>query len=291
MNFWQALILGVVEGVTEYLPVSSTGHLLVTQEILGLRGQDREAADAFAICIQGGAILAVLGLYFSRVKQMLGGLFGGDAKGRQLFVGLVVAFGPAVVLGLIFDDWISEKLFGTWPVVFAWIAGGLGILVVAKWLRKKGGTHGGKGLEEMDWKMALGIGLLQCAAMWPGTSRSLMTIVGGVLVGLSLAAAVEFSFLLGVLTLGAATCYRAVGKAGPEGGPHDQWGGGLSLMLGSYGAFPLIVGSVAAFLSAALAVKWMVSYLNNHGMEIFGYYRVVLGLVIGSLLLAGVLQN
>ncbi len=285
MQWWQAVILGIVEGLTEYLPVSSTGHLILAERLLGIpisSVTEREAANAYAICIQAGAIIAVLGLYWKRVQQMVVGLAGklgvgpGSDKGFQLCRNVVVAFLPAAVIGVLFDDWIEEKLFGMRPIVVAWFVGGVAILVVAWWRTRKENETAGT-LDELTMRMALTIGFIQCLAMWPGTSRSLVTIVGGVLVGLSLTAAVEFSFLLGVLTLLAATVYKAK-DAGP-------------LMLESYGWWPMIVGSIAAWVSAVIAVKWMVAYLKSHGMSIFGYYRVVLAAIVAACLYAKVLVS
>jgi len=278
MDWWQAIVLGVVEGLTEYLPVSSTGHLILTQRVMGL--SESEASNAYAICIQAGAIIAVLGLYWDRVKQAITGWVGkagigpGNADGFQLGVNLIVAFVPAAVIGLLFDDIIEKKLFGLTTIVAAWLIGGLAILATVWWKRRKsGGEDTGAAVEQLTWKMALTIGFIQCIAMVPGTSRSLVTIVGGVMVGLSLASAVEFSFLLGVITLLAATCYKAL-KAGP-------------VMVDAYGWTPMIIGSIAAWLSAVLAVKWMVGYLKKHGMAIFGYYRVALAVVVGGAIAAG----
>lgn len=287
---WQAFVLGLIEGITEYLPVSSTGHLLVAQHLMGIGGgsaADKAAADTFAICIQGGAILAVLGLYGKRVAQMLAGILGRDPEGLRLAIGLVVGFLPAAVIGTALNDWIEARLFGTWPVVAAWIVGGVLILATAK--RARGGAPAGHGRElvEMTWKAALIIGLLQCVAMWPGTSRSLMTILGGLLVGLSVRAAVEYSFLLGVLTLGAATVKKALWKVEGIDAGYDVWFGGLKLMGDTYGTLALVVGVVSATVSAALAVKWLVAYLQRHGLAVFGWYRIAAGCTIGGLVLAG----
>jgi len=293
MEPWQAFLLGLIEGITEYLPVSSTGHLLVAQHLMGIgtaSPQDKAAADTFAICIQGGAILAVVGLYYQRVVKMILGVFGRDPEGFKLAVSIVVGFLPAAVIGVLFNDWIEQKLFGMWPVVFAWIVGGIAILLTTN--RSKNAAAGDKGCDllEMTWKMALIIGFLQCVAMWPGTSRSLMTIVGGLLVGLSLKAAVEYSFLLGVLTLTAATLKKAVWKIEGHDAAYDVWFGGARLMWDSYGPLALIVGVVAATFSAALAVKWLVSYLQSHSLAIFGWYRIGIGSLIGGLMLAGFFQ-
>ncbi len=271
MNVIQAFILGIVEGLTEYLPVSSTGHLLLAQRLMGIESGD--VSDAFAICIQAGAIVAVLGLYRERVGQMLSGLIGRDADGLRLAVNLVAAFIPAAVLGILLEKLIKGYLFADlWTVVAAWFVGGVAILAVS-WSRRRRGVSASTGLDlqHLTIRMAVIVGAAQCIAMWPGVSRSLITIVGGVLVGLSLPAAVELSFLLGVVTLSAATA-------------KDGWEYGAQ-MLATYGPAPLLVGFAAAWISAVVAVKWMVSYLKSHGMEIFGWYRVLLALAVATWLL------
>jgi undecaprenyl-diphosphatase len=269
----QAVVLGVVEGLTEYLPVSSTGHLLMAERIMGIgddpyqspaqREQTKEAVDAYTICIQAGAIIAVLWLYFGRIQQIALGLIGRDAVGRRLLVNVAAGFLPAAVLGLLFNKMIKSYLFGPWPVVAAWLLGGLAILAVSRRNRARHqGPPPGRLLDDMTWKMALIIGFAQCIAMWPGVSRSLVTIVGGLLVGLSMAAAVEYSFLLGVVTLGAATAYDTL--------KHGR------LMLQTFDHYALIIGVVVAFIAAVISVKWMVNYLSRHGLAIFGYYRVAI---------------
>ena len=267
----QAVVLGIVEGLTEYLPVSSTGHLLLAEKIMGIgedphqaparREQTKEAVDAYTICIQAGAIIAVLWLYFGRIQQILLGLIGKDAAGRRLLVNVAAGFLPAAVLGLLFNKAIKSYLFGPWPVVVAWFVGGLAILAVS-WRNRtrKQGSQPSLLLDDMTWRMALIIGFAQCIAMWPGVSRSLVTIVGGLMVGLSMAAAVEYSFLLGVVTLGAATAYDTL--------KHGQ------LMLQTFDHTALIIGVGVAFIAAVISVKWMVSYLSRHGLALFGYYRV-----------------
>lgn len=293
MEPWQALILGVIEGITEYLPVSSTGHLLVAQDLMGIGTETemgRIAADTFAICIQCGAILAVLGLYYKRCRQMLLGLFGKDPEGLKLASMVLAGFVPAAILGLIFNDLIEQKLFGMWPIIFAWIVGGLIILGTVWWRRGREKSGGGRELMEMTFKMALFIGLLQCIAMWPGTSRSLMTIVGGLIVGLSVRAAVEYSFLLGVLTLTAATAKKAVWKVEGLEATYDVWFGGAKLMFDYYGPMSLFIGIAAATISAAIAVKWLVNFLQSHGLALFGWYRIALGVTIGGLIMAGVVS-
>jgi len=292
MEIWQSLVLGVIEGVTEFLPVSSTGHLIVAERMMGigtLSPTDKEAADAFAVCIQGGAILAVLGLYWKRVLQMLRGVAGQDSEGLKLAINLVVGFLPALVLGFLLNKWIKAHLFGMWPVIAAWIIGGIGILAVTAWRKRNPAKGGGRELGELTLKMAAIIGVLQCVAMCPGTSRSLMTICGGLLVGLSVRAAVEYSFLLGVLTLTAATAKDAVDKVKDLDPAYNVMFGGLKLMVHEFGTVNLIVGSLAAMISAALAVKWLVTYLQRHGLAIFGYYRILAGALVAFLILIGLL--
>jgi undecaprenyl-diphosphatase len=292
MEIWQALILGLIEGITEYLPVSSTGHLIVAQRLMGigtLTEIDKIAADTFAICIQGGAILAVLGLYYKHVLKMLMGVLGRDPEGLQLAIAILIGFLPAAVLGILLNDIIEEKLFGLWPVIFAWIVGGIGILWTVNYRRKNPPRGNGRDILKLAWQSALFIGLLQCVAMWPGTSRSLMTICGGLIVGLSVKSAVEYSFLLGVLTLTAATAKKAIWKIEGIGADYDVWFGGIKLLIDQYDTLPLIAGLLTAAISAAFAVKWLVSYLQSHGLQIFGYYRIAIGLIVGTLVLTGTL--
>lgn len=281
MEWWQAVVLGIVEGLTEYLPVSSTGHLILTQRALGITSD--ASADAFAICIQFGAILAVLGIYFGRVRQMAEGWLGRNPEGFRLGLNVLVAFLPAAVVGLLLEEKIKTYLFGgdawgLWPTIAAWFVGGVVILIVA-WKRDRSSKppEARITLAELAWKSAVIIGFIQCLAMWPGVSRSLVTILGGLAVGLSLASAVEFSFLLGLLTLTAATAYDGL-KHGSE-------------MLEQFGPTAIFLGLVAAWISAFIAVKWMVDYLNRHSLAVFGYYRIALALVVTALLVTGFLTH
>ncbi|MBU0677539.1 MAG: undecaprenyl-diphosphate phosphatase [Verrucomicrobia bacterium] len=276
MGIIPAAILGVVEGLTEYLPVSSTGHLIVAQRLMGIgaNADEKTAADAYAICIQSGAILAVIGLYFRKVRAMALGLVGRDREGRRDLVNIVVAFLPAALVGLLFAEAIKSHLFGLWPIVAAWFAGGAAILIVG-WSRRGHPPWTGKDIDSLTAGKALVIGLIQCLAMWPGVSRSLVTIVGGIIVGLSLPAAVVFSFLLGAVTLSASTAYDMLS--------HGQ------AMLAMYGPASLLTGFVVAWISAIAAVRWMLAFLNKHGFAPFGYYRVAIALVVTGLILGGVL--
>lgn len=283
MNTLHAAILGLVEGITEYLPVSSTGHLIITTNLLGLNTEQNKAAiDAFEIVIQGGAILAVVGLYWPRFVQMFRGLLGRDNAGFQLFVNICIAFLPAAIIGKLFKKMINEHLFHAWPVVLAFLIGGAYMIVVEACRSGRLGRaarlpyHGaGKGIDEITPLDAIKIGFLQVIAMWPGTSRSMMTITGGYFCKLRPAAAAEFSFLLGVPTLLGATVLALWDD--PK-------------FYTTLGAGPVLVGLVVAAISAAIAVKWLVGFLNRRGLAPFGMYRILLGIALIGLILGGLVS-
>ncbi|MGD0726227.1 MAG: undecaprenyl-diphosphate phosphatase [Spirochaetia bacterium] len=274
MSVPQAAILGVVEGVTEYLPVSSTGHLTIVQDLLGLWAtpEEKSASDAYAICIQAGAILAVLLIYRQRIKGMVRGIIGRDPDGLRLLGALVLAFIPAAFFGLFLEARIKHYLYGIWPVAAAWLVGGIFILAVLA----RRGTREGTNLEGLTWRAALLVGLAQVIALWPGVSRSLATIAAGLFVGLTLSAAVEFSFLLGLLTLGAATIYEGL-RLGPE-------------IVRTFGWVSPVTGLVVAAAAAFIAVRWMVEYLRTRSLAIFGWYRIAVALLVGVLVLTGILK-
>ena len=282
MTILQAIVLGLVEGITEYLPVSSTGHLILTAWLLGLSDDParKQAVDAFNVIVQGGAILAVLGLYRTRVAAMFAGIGGRDEAGRALFLKLVIAFLPAAVLGVLLDDWIEERLFQPVPVLVALGGGGVLLLVLAPWIRTLVAREEGErdDFTNLSYRAALAIGLMQTLAMWPGTSRSFMTILGGILLGLSPRRAAEFSFLLGLPTLGGACLYK-LAKAGRD----DP----AAFVEALGGPVPILVGIAVATLSAALAIKWLVGYLSRGGFAAFGWWRVAVAVVLGVGLFSG----
>lgn len=262
LSVFSAIVLGLVEGLTEYLPVSSTGHLLMVNELLGLNTSEQaeKLLDAYAICIQAGAILAVLFVYKERVIQLFEGLIGRSEEGRRLLLAVVASFVPTAIIARVIYDPIREHIFSPGYIAIAWIVGGVVILGLS---RTGFFDRAGAELTELTMKQAGLIGLMQAIAVWPGVSRSLVTIIAGVLVGLRLRAAVEFSFLLGLLTLTAATVYAAKSD-GAE-------------LVDQFGFLTPAIGLVVAFISAIAAVRWMVAWLNDRGFEVFGWYRLATG--------------
>lgn len=251
----EAIILGAVEGITEFLPISSTGHLIVTERLLGIgSGTGKTAADTYAVAIQLGAILAVVGIYRAHIASICRGLVGRDTDGLRLAKLLIVAFIPSALIGLALDDTIKAHLFGIWPVIIAWAIGGIFLLL---WRPPTGQTQ----LAQLTYRHAALIGAAQVLALWPGTSRSLVTIAAALAIGLATSTAVEFSFLLGLMTLGAATSLDLV-KHGNE--VTDQ-----------FGIATPALGAVVACITAAVAVTWFVNYLKSRPMTIFGWYRLV----------------
>lgn len=288
-----AAILGVVEGLTEYLPVSSTGHLILANAAIGLdsdapivaRGSEntivyesdgsaftvKKAADAYSIIIQFGAIIAVFFAYWKRCTGTLVGVFRRDPASWRLSRNLIVAFVPAAGLGFLFSDAIETFLFNPITVAVALIIGGVLMLVVDKRQKKRAAIGEAAEAEKLDLqdlsvKQSLTIGLMQCIALWPGMSRSMATIVGGYVAGLSPRRATEFSFLLGLVTLSAASIYKTL-KCAPQ-------------MLESFGIGVSCVGLAVAFVAAFASVKWMVDWISKHGLAAFAWYRFVLAAVV-----------
>ncbi len=326
MDYGDAVVYGLVEGITEFLPISSTGHLILTKEwltegenlsewtlqdgskfqgrfirmdpnresvLVSIEGGEGErkfdlnelsmksrnfarssfhgnrALDAYLIVIQAGAILAVTLVYRKQVWAILLGFLGLDPRGRRLGKHLLFAFLPAALAGPFLDDWIEGYLLFPVPIALALFVGAL----LMHWVERKRKRENsfampdsGKTLDDLTIRSALWIGCLQCFAMWPGTSRSMMTIVGGYLVGLTRAKAAEFSFLLGLVTLTAAAGYKGL----------THW----EVMQAHLEIGPVLLGCLVAGGSAAAAVIWLVGYLNRHGLGIFVWYRIILSILV-----------
>jgi len=307
-----AILLGVIEGVTEYLPVSSTGHLVIATHFLHLdseaplHGKNGEAlwykkpsakhpkgepltvklaADTYNVVIQFGAIAAVALLYWAEILSMIRGLFGIDPEGRRLLINVLIAFVPAAAIGLLVHDWIDENLFSVWAVIVAQI-GGAGLMLFAEAWRKRNVARASTPLpasverrassqsgkpSSLTPRSAFGIGALQCLALWPGMSRSMTTIVGGYFAGLDPRRAAEFSFILGFVTLSAATIFKSY-KSG-------------AAMVQVFGLSHILIGCVVAAVVAFVCVRFLVSWLTRHGLAIFAWYRIAVAIVLAALFL------
>ncbi len=254
MTWFQALILSIVEGLTEFLPVSSTGHMILMEGILGMKSND--FIQAFIINIQFGAILSVVVLYWKRFFQSF-----------SFYYKLFVAFLPAAIIGLSLIRYIDELLQSVYVVAVMLIIGGVVLVFVDKWFK-----HPAKN-QEVTYKKALVVGFYQVLSMIPGTSRSAATIIGGMTQKLTKKTAAEFSFFLAVPTMFAASGYKLLENY-------------KAINVDNIGI--LLFGNVVAFVVAMFAIKSFISFLTNHGFKLFGYYRIVVGLVILILYAFGV---
>jgi len=255
-NFFHALLLGIVEGFTEFLPVSSTGHLIVVGDLIGFHNDGR----VFEIAIQLGAILAVVVEYRRKFTEVALGMFN-DTKSQRFILNLLIAFLPAAVIGVLFISIIKTYLFNALSVATMLILGGLVIL----WAERRQHQVRVTSVDDINWKDALKVGLFQVISMIPGTSRSGATIIGGLFIGLDRKVAAEFSFFLAVPTMFAATFYDIY--------KHRD-------LLHADDVPLFAVGFITAFLSAWVAVRTLVRFVANHTYEVFAWYRIIFGVVI-----------
>ena len=259
MTIFQTIILGIVEGITEFLPVSSTGHMIIAQKILAI--ESTEFVKAFTVNIQFGAILSVVVLYWKRFFQTF-----------DFYWKLLIAVVPALVLGFLFSEKIDMLLESVTVVAVMLDLGGVLMLFVDDWFKKTNED------QTMDWKRALKIGFFQCIAMIPGVSRSMASIVGGMTTKLTRKNAAEFSFFLAVPTMAAASGYKLLKLV------MDPVGKSML----SDNLVTLLIGNVVAFLVAMAAIKFFITFLTKYGFKAFGYYRIVVGVAILILLYMGV---
>jgi undecaprenyl-diphosphatase len=258
----KALIMGLVEGFTEFLPISSTGHLILTEHLLGFHGME-EKMKVFEIVIQAGAMLAVIWEFRARIIAVLTGL--GDPKQQRFATNVLIAFIPAAVLGVLFDKAIKQVLFAPVPVALAFIIGGFVILWVEKRAKDKPASARITSVDDLTPLDALKIGIAQAFALIPGTSRSGATIMGSMIFGLSRQVATEFSFFLAIPTLMGATIYSLYKERA----------------LLSAADLPLFtIGTVSAFISAFLCVRWLLRYISSHTFTVFAWYRIAFGLLV-----------
>jgi undecaprenyl-diphosphatase len=253
MSIWQAIILAIVEGITEFLPVSSTGHMIIASSFMGI--SHLEFTKMFTVNIQFGAILSVLVLYWKRFFQT-----------TDFYFKLFVAFLPAAVIGFLLNDFIDALLENVVVVAISLLVGGIILIFIDKL------TNDEKADKEITYLTALKIGFFQCIAMIPGVSRSASTIIGGMLQGLSRKQAAEFSFFLAVPTMAAAGGYKLLKT-------YDT--------IKSEDIQTLLIGNLVAFVVAMLAIKFFISFLTKYGFKVFGYYRIILGLILLGLLASG----
>lgn len=258
MNFLHAIILALIEGLTEFLPVSSTGHMIIGSAMMGIEGDD--FTKLFTIDIQLGAILAVFVLYFKRFFQSI-----------NFYLKLIVAFIPAAIMGLIFSDAIDELMESPAVVAISLLLGGILLLFVDKWFKQPRIESD----EEMTYWTALKVGFFQCLAMIPGVSRSGATIIGGMSQKMSRKWAAEFSFFLALPTMLGATLKKTLDY-------FDNHPAFTSEQINL-----LLVGNIIAFIVALLAIKGFIGYLNKYGFKLFGWYRIVVGVIILVLLASG----
>jgi len=256
MDIFQAIVLAIVEGITEFLPVSSTGHMIIVSSIMGIAAND--FVKMFTVAIQFGAILSVIVLYWKRFFQTL-----------DFYFKLAVAFIPAAVLGFLLNDFIDALLENVVVVAISLLLGGIILLFVDKWFNHKEE-------DEVTYKKALTIGFFQVIAMIPGVSRSAATIIGGLSQKMSRKAAAEFSFFLAVPTMFAATAYKMLKfyKSGGFDSADNNW-------------MILLIGNAVAFVVALVAIKGFISYLTKHGFKVFGWYRIIVGSIILALYFMG----
>jgi len=257
VSIFHALILGIVEGLTEFLPISSTGHLILAGDLLSTNG---EKWKLFDIVIQSGAIFAICWEYRARITRVIADL-GNDRKSQRFALNLLVAFLPAAILGLLFGKVIKAHLFHAIPVATAFIIGGFFIL----WAERRKHVVRIHDVDDLTLLDAFKLGLAQALALIPGTSRSGATIIGGLFLGLSRKAATEFSFFLAIPTLFAATGYELYKER-------------ALLSFDDLGMW--LVGFVAAFVSAFLCVRWLLRYISSHDFTIFAWYRIVFGMIV-----------
>lgn len=265
MNVFQGFALGIVEGLTEFLPVSSTGHLILASHWLGIPSD--EAADAFDVVIQSAAMFAVIWHYRILLRDLFKGLLARRRDSMRLTLSLVLAFIPAAVIGLLVHKKVKALLFGPLPVAAALVVGGIAMIIIERYLERRArGVFQFTADQDPGPAAAVKIGFAQCLALWPGTSRSMATILGGRLVGLSSRKAAEFSFLLAIPTLLAAAALDLY-----------KHGGAIAEHVGIW---PALAGLVSSFVVALAVLRVFLEFLRSYSLEVFGWYRILLGILV-----------
>lgn len=267
-DLFKVFILGIVEGITEFLPISSTGHLIVAAALLDFRGA---TGGTFEIFIQLGAVLAVIWYYRSDLLRQIVTVHR-DAGVQRLWLAILIAFIPAAVLGILFKDWIKAALFNPSVVALSLIVGGIIFLVIE---RRPAAPSTTQTLNTINWRQAVGIGIAQTTALIPGVSRSGASIIGGMLFGLNRQTATQFSFYLAIPTLGGATLFELVTSL-------DK--------LQSDDMVALLIGAAVSGVVAWLSISWLLRYISRNNFVAFGYYRIAAGMIILLLIISGILK-
>lgn len=272
MTLFEAIVIAIVEGITEFLPISSTGHMIITERFLGVEG---DFTKLFTVAIQLGAILAVVVLYWKKFF---------DFTRWQFYLKLLVGVIPALVLGFLFNDAIEALLESSLTVSIMLLAGGVVLLFIDKFFNR----HTVEREEQITYRKSFLIGFWQVVAMIPGVSRSAASIIGGMQQGLTRKLAAEFSFYLAVPTMFAATAYSVFLKKWQSNGVTKR---GYELITESSGnTLAFVVGNVVAFVVALLAIKFFITYLQRHGFRLFGWYRIIVGIILLALIFTGYLK-
>ncbi|MDR1891162.1 MAG: undecaprenyl-diphosphate phosphatase [Puniceicoccales bacterium] len=273
----ESIILGITQGTTEFLPISSTGHLILVDQFLlnkeplpsddigNIKALKAQAKNAYFAIIQFGSILAVLFLYRRRFVDMFLGLFGHNYHGRNLMLNLVASFLPVAIIGPFISGWLQRTLYHALPVAIALIIGSIIMIRIEKSYNKKRVKSYGK-IDNLTFAKSFSIGLWQCLAFIPGTSRSMATIVGGYQCGLRRSEAAEYSFLLGFVTLSAATTYELVKD--------------FNVIFSYFSVKTFLLGIIVACISSMVAIKFLISFISRNGMVIFAWYRIVLAILV-----------
>ncbi|HEY8891351.1 MAG TPA: undecaprenyl-diphosphate phosphatase [Clostridium sp.] len=265
----KAIIIAIVEGITEFIPISSTGHMIIVGNVINFKGA---FATSFEVVIQLGAILAIIVLYWDKIWNSVVDFFKAKPSGLKFWTNIIVAFLPAAVLGFLFNDKIDKYLFNPFTVALALVVGGILMIIIENKFRDKYTT---KNIEQISIKQSLKIGCFQCFALWPGMSRSASTIMGGWICGVSTVAATEFSFFLAIPTMVGATALTL-------------YKSGMNYNMGEI--ITLVIGFVVAFLVALIVVEKFVSYLKKKPMKVFAIYRIIVGVALLGLIQFGVIS-
>ena len=275
MDLIKAIIVAIVEGLTEYLPISSTGHMIIANTLLGI--EDDEFTKLYTVAIQLGAIIAVVVLYWKKFM---------DFSKWKFYIKLIIAVIPAIILGLLFSDQIDAMLESPLTVAVTLLLGGIIFLFIDKFFQ----LHDVTEEEDISYKRAFTIGIWQCLAMIPGVSRSASSIIGGMQQRLTRKLAAEFSFYLAVPTMAAATGYSVFLKNWKDAAGNEAKGYEL-ILASTQNTVAFMVGNVIAFVVAILAIKFFIGFLQKHGFMLFGWYRIIVGAVLMILILSGVISE